>query len=160
MILHIPLMTIKNMNMETNVQRSEFIKKIFAKFLKANQVDDEFKRYLGISDNSEFNKYLDEVQPIYYVSNIFWHLENDEQAIFWVKIANKWGETLGFIMESSYETFENYLIKSINNDLIFLDSVSVDGNGLMTLTIKIGRPSQELINTITSKANQFDFRSI
>ena len=79
-------MTIKNMNMDTNVQRSEFIKKIFAKFLKANQVDDEFKRYLSISDNSEFDKYLDEVQPIYYVSNIFWYLDNDEQAIFWVKI--------------------------------------------------------------------------
>ena len=146
--------------METNVQRIEFIKKIFAKFLKANQIDDEFKRYLGISDNSEFDKYLDEVQPIFYVSNIFWYLDNDEQAIFWVKIDNKWGETLGFIMESSYETFENYLIKSINNDLISLDSALFEGSGLLTLTIKIGRPSQELINTIISKANQFDFRSI
>jgi len=63
-------------------------------------------------------------------------------------------------METNDETFYRALVNATNDNTIILDSASIDCNGILTLTIKIGRPSQELINIITSKANQFDFRSI
>lgn len=63
-------------------------------------------------------------------------------------------------MKTNLEALENELIKAVNDNPIILDSALFEGNGLLTLTIKIGRPSQELINTIISKANQFDFRSV
>ena len=63
-------------------------------------------------------------------------------------------------MKTNNETFERELINAVNDNTVILESASIDCNGILTLTINIGRPSQELINTITSKANQFDFRCI
>jgi hypothetical protein len=63
-------------------------------------------------------------------------------------------------MRTNDETFERALINAVNDNTIIFESASIDCNGILTLTINIGRPSQELINTITSKANQFDFRSV
>jgi len=63
-------------------------------------------------------------------------------------------------MKTNNETFERELINAVNDNTIIFESACIDCNGILTLTIKIGRPSQELINTITSKANQFDFRCI
>lgn len=63
-------------------------------------------------------------------------------------------------METNNEPFDRALISAVNDNTVIFESASIDCNGILTLTINIGRPSQELINTITSKANQFYIRSV
>lgn len=101
--------------METNQKIVKDIKKIFVRFLKEYGVEEDFKKILKVSDDLEFNKYLEGMYPDCFISYIFLLLDTPEQAKFWVKVDEDWLKILEMYKKLAEE--EKQLIRFFSSKL-------------------------------------------